>query len=106
MAHLIDGADSPCKTDKGESGVDVEGKLSGVSTCTREKGNEAVNTSDLVEHLRERVSRAGYNGGVAGSHSKEDDKNDASLEIEKTKHGSERSRPELVFKSEFHESHM
>lgn len=85
---LIDGADSPCETDKGEGRVDVEGKLSSVPTCAREKGDEAVNTSDLVEHC------------------KEDDENDASLEIEKTKHGSERPRPELMFKGEFHEEHM
>jgi hypothetical protein len=30
--------------------------LSSISTCAREKGNEAVNTSDLVEHLRKGVS--------------------------------------------------
>ena len=44
--------------------------------------------------------------GVVGSHCKKDDKNDAGLEIEKTKHRSERPRPELMFKSEFHEEHM
>ena len=90
---MIDGADSPCKTDQGEGGVDVEGKLSSISTCTREKRNKAVNTSDLVENLRKGVSRAGIIGGVVGSHCKEDDKNDSGLEIEKTKHGSERPRP-------------
>jgi len=63
VANLIDGADSPCETDKGEGGVDVEGKLSSVSTCAREKGDEAVNTSDLVENLRKGVSRAGIYGG-------------------------------------------
>jgi hypothetical protein len=41
-----------------------------------------------------------------GSHSKKDDESDASFEIEKTKHGSKRPWPELVFKSEFHEEHM
>lgn len=51
VANLIDGADTPCKTDKCEGGVDVEGKLSSISTCAREKGDEAVNTSDLVENL-------------------------------------------------------
>lgn len=35
VANLIDGADSPCETDKSEGGVDVEGKLSSVPTCTR-----------------------------------------------------------------------
>jgi hypothetical protein len=64
VANLIDGADSPCKTDQGEGGVDVEGKLSSISTCTREEGNKAVNTSDLVENLRKGVSRAGIIGGL------------------------------------------
>jgi len=62
VANLIDCADSPCETDKGEGRVDVEGKLSSVSTGAREQGNEAVNTSDLVEHLRKDVSRAGMIG--------------------------------------------
>jgi len=52
---LIDGADSPCETDKSEGGVNVEGKLSSISTCAREKRDKAVNTSDLVEHLRKGV---------------------------------------------------
>lgn len=63
VANLIDRADPPCKTDKGEGRVDVEGKLSSVSTCAREKGNKAVNTSGLVQHLRKGVSRAGVIGG-------------------------------------------
>lgn len=56
VAYLIDGADSPCETDKCEGGVDVEGELSSISTCAREKGDEAVNTSDLVEHLRKALA--------------------------------------------------
>ena len=62
VANLIDGANSPCERDKGKGGVDIEGKLSSVAACTREKGNEAVNTSDLVEHLRTSVSGAGRIG--------------------------------------------
>lgn len=105
VAHLIDGADSPRETDKGEGGVDVEGKLSSVSACASEKGNKAVNASDLVEHLRTGVSRAGRTGAM-GSHRKEDNKGGASLEIEKTKHGSKRPGPELLLKSKFHGGHM
>jgi hypothetical protein len=105
VAYLIDGTDPPRETDKGEGGVDVERKLGGVSACAREKGDEAVNASDLVEHLRTGVSRAGEIGAV-GSHRKEDNKSGTSLEIEKTKHGSKRTGPELLLKSKFHGGHM
>jgi hypothetical protein len=85
---LVDGADSPREADKGEGRVDVEGELSSVAACAGEKGNEAVNSSDLVEHR------------------KEDNQSGASLEIEKTKHRSKRPRPELLLKSKFHGGHM
>lgn len=105
VANVINGANSPCESDKGKGGVDIEGKLSSVAARTREKGDEAVNTSDLVEHLRTSVSRAGRIG-VVGSHGKENNNSGTRLEIEKTKHRSERPRPELVFKSKFHGEHM
>lgn len=79
--------------------------MSSVAACAGEKGNEAVNSSDLVEHLRTSVSRAGRTGAV-GSHRKEDNQSGASLEIEKTKHRSKRPRPELLLKSKFHGGHM
>ena len=40
------------------------------------------------------------------SHGKENNNSGTGLEIEKTKHRSERPRPELVFKSKFHGEHM
>jgi hypothetical protein len=49
--NVIDGADTPRESDKGEGRVNVQGELSSVATCSGEQGNEAVNTSDLVEHL-------------------------------------------------------
>ena len=66
--NVIHGADSPRESDKGEGGVDVEGKLGSVAACSREQGNEAVNTSDLVEHLMAtKYQRWGRGGRVAES---------------------------------------
>jgi hypothetical protein len=108
QTYVIDGADSPCESDKGEGGVDVEGKLSSIANRARDKGNEAINTSDLVEHLRTSVSRAGRIGhvGLWGPHCKENNKSDTGLEIEKTKHRSERPRPEMLLKSKLHGEHI
>jgi len=105
VANVIDSADSPRESYKGEGGVDVEGKLSSVATCARDEGNEAINTSDLVEHLRTSVSGAGRIG-VVGSHSKENNESGTGLEIEKTKQGRKRPRPELLLKSKLHGEHM
>lgn len=81
IAHLLDGAEAPREGDKSDGGVDIKGKLSSVAACACEKGNKAVNTSDLVEHLRTSVSGAGRIG-VVGSYCKENDNSGTSLEIE------------------------
>jgi hypothetical protein len=49
--NVIDGADTPRESDEGEGRVYIQGELSSVATCSGEQGNEAVNTSDLVENL-------------------------------------------------------
>jgi hypothetical protein len=79
--------------------------LSSIANCTRDEGYEAVNTSDLVEHLRTSVSRAG-GIGVVGPHCKENNKSGTGLEVEKTKHRSKRPRPEMLLKSKLHGENM
>jgi hypothetical protein len=51
VANIVDGTNSPCESDKGKYGVDVEGELSSIAACTCEEGYEAVYAGDLVEYL-------------------------------------------------------
>jgi len=62
--------------------------LSGVAACSCEQGDEAVDTSDLIEHLITDISGGGRkkSRGYGVPHRKKNNEGDASLEIEKTKH--------------------
>ena len=53
VANVIDGADPPGETSKGEDRVEVEGELGGVSTGACEHSHKAIDSSDFIEHLEE-----------------------------------------------------
>jgi hypothetical protein len=79
--------------------------LSSVAACTCEQGYEAVNSSDLVEHLigGVLVSQGGIGLRVEWeTDGKKNNKSNACLEIEETEHRAKRPWPEFLLKSKFH----